>query len=215
MKKLCLLFFFLSYFSPVYTQVSLDEINKTRCQHNLNGMIAFSSWTATNLTVGTIGVLTTQGEWQHFFEMNIYFNLINLGIAVPGLISSIKAKRTGLSFEESVKEVQKVKTTYLVNGVLDFTYISLGFLLREIGKNNYQNIHLHNRLTGYGNSFIVQGGFLLLYDFIAFALHHNNGKRLDAHWKKISFQPSGAYGLGLRIQYKLHETSFPPLPYLF
>ena len=106
-------FLFLLWVSSgfIHAQVTLDDINQTRCKHTLNGMVAFSGWTVANLAVGTAGVLTTSGELQHFYEMNIYFNVINLGIAIPGLISAIKAKPRGFGFEQTVKEAQKVKTT--------------------------------------------------------------------------------------------------------
>jgi hypothetical protein len=213
-KMLLLLFIFITvYNSP--SQTSLDEINQTRCQHTLNGMITFSSWTGANLVVGTVGVLTTKGEMQHFFEMNLYFNAVNLAIAIPGLIGAVKAKRTNLSFEQSVKEMQKIKTVYLVNGVLDFSYITIGFLLREISRNNSHDIQLKNHLAGYGNSFIVQGGFLLIYDFIEYGLHAMNGKRLNEHWDKISIRLYGAYGLGMSVQYKLSHLNTPYQPTAF
>ncbi|WMX14796.1 DUF6992 family protein [Aureispira sp. CCB-E] len=215
MKKMLLLLFIFIIFSPIQAQTSLDEINQTRCKHTLNGMIAFSSWTGANLIAGTVGVITTRGELQHFFEMNLYFNAINLGLAIPGLIGAVKAKRTGLSFEQSVKEVQKIKTVYLVNGALDFTYITVGFLLREMSKNNRNDIKLSNRLAGYGNSFIVQGGFLLIYDFIEFGVHAINGKRLNEHWDKISISPYGAYGLGMSIQYNFSHIGSQQQPMAF
>lgn len=215
MKKILLLLFIFLHFYASEAQTSLDEINQTRCRHSLNGMIAFSSWTGANLIAGTLGVLTTEGETQHFFEMNLYFNAVNLGLAIPGLIGAVKAKRTGLSFEQSVKEVQKVKTVYLVNGALDFTYITAGFLLREMSRNNSNDISLKNRLAGYGNALIVQGSFLLIYDFIEFGVHSINGKRLKEHWDKISVRPYGAYGLGMSIQYNLSHINAPSIPLAF
>lgn len=203
MRYLLIILFSCLLYSQSIAQKTLDEINTTRCKHSLNGMIAFSTWTGANLVAGSIGVATTTGELQHFFEMNIYFNVVNLGIAIPGLISAIKSKPLGLSFEQSLKESQKVKTLYLVNGVLDLTYITAGFLMREIGRNQ-ADISIQNRLLGYGDSFIVQGGFLLLFDFIKFGLHSANSQHLDKHWKKFSFQPYGAYGLGLSVTYNLN-----------
>lgn len=215
MKKMLLLLFIFITVDNSLAQTSLDKINETRCQHSLNGMIAFSSWTGANLVAGTVGVLTTKGEMQHFFEMNLYFNAVNLAIAIPGLLGAVKAKRTGLSFEQSVKEMQKVKTVYLVNGVLDFTYITAGFLLREMSHNNSHDIQLKNRLAGYGNSLIVQGGFLLIYDFIEYGLHAMNGKGLNEHWDKISVRPYGAYGLGMSVQYNLSHINSRNQPTAF
>lgn len=205
-----LLVFLVSCYSAQSQDYSLDEINTKRCQHTLNGMIAFSSWTGVNLVGSTVGVLTTEGEWQHFFEMNLYFNAINAGLAIPGLIGAIRAQRTGLDFETSVKEVQKIKTIYLVNGALDVSYITFGFLLREIARNP-KNSNQRDRFNGFGSSMIVQGGFLLLYDFIAFGIHAANGKKLDSHWKKLSVHPAGDFGLGIGLTYQLHdEKPIPP-----
>lgn len=210
MKIIYSLLFLLCFQQATWAQASLDEINTARCKHTFNGMIAFSSWTGANLIAGTAGYFTTEGELKHFFEMNIYFNLINAAIAVPGIIGAVKAKRTGLNFEQTVKESNKIQLIYLVNGVLDLTYITTGFLFRAIGDNQTQS-DLQNRWKGYGDSFIVQGGFLLLYDFIAFAVHAKNGKRLNEHWKKLSFSPYGAYGMGLSCRYNLAHNPKPDL----
>lgn len=207
MRFIFILCFSLILGCSAIAQNNLDDINKTRTQHSLNGMIAFSSWTGANIVAGTVGVLTTQGEWQHFFEMNLYFNAINVAIAIPGLLGAVKAKSEGLSFEQTVKEGQKAQTVYLVNGVLDLSYITAGFLLREIGNNQNHDPGLQNRLRGYGTSFIVQGGFLLIFDFIKFGLHAKNNKRLDEHWKKLTVTPYGAYGLGLSLNYNLSNSS--------
>jgi hypothetical protein len=211
MRNLSLFIFFSIISHLSFSQTTLDEINNTRCKHSLNGMTAFSVWTGGNLISGTVGALTTSGELQHFFEMNIYFNIINAGIAIPGLVNAIRAQSEGLSFEQTVKESQKVKSVFLVNGFLDFTYVTAGFLMREIGHNNSHNKSIENRLLGYGDSFIMQGSFLLLFDFIEFAVHAKNGKRLEEHWKKFSVKPYGSYGAGLSLQYNLshHEEKFP------
>ncbi len=186
---------------PSHAQFSLEEINKKRSQHNWNGMVIFSSWTAANLVSSTVGLLITEGETKHFFEMNLYFNLINMAIAVPGIISTrknLKHKRT-FSFEQTVKEVQKVKTTFLVNAVLDVSYITTGFLLREMAKNP---IHTQNRtrFRGFGNALILQGAWLFIFDFIEYGLHTANGKNLAPHWQKWNMSTNG---LGIKINYQL------------
>jgi hypothetical protein len=191
----------LLYIKPSHAQFSLDEINKKRNQHNWNGMVIFSTWTAANLISSTVGLLVTEGETKHFFEMNLYFNLINMAIAVPGIISARKnlKRKSSFSFEKTVKEVQKVKTTFLVNAVLDVSYITAGFLLREMAKNP---IHTQNknRFKGFGNALILQGAWLFIFDFIEYGLHTSNGKKLAPHWQQWSMSTKG---LGLKINYQL------------
>ena len=79
--------------------------------------------------------------------------------------------------------------------------------MREVGNGNPQDQEFRDRWVGFGNSLIMQGGFLLLFDFIQFGLHTINGKRLDSHWQKLSFRPYGAYGMGLSMRYDLGRLS--------
>jgi hypothetical protein len=49
-----------------------------------------------------------------------------------------------------------------------------------------------SRLRGYGNSFIVQGGFLLLFDAVMYGLHkrHHN-KKLGPILENVDLGPTG------------------------
>lgn len=178
--------------------MSLDDINTRRNTYSRNGMIALNTWATANIISGTVGVFTAKNaEIRHFHEMNIYWNMVNLGIAIPGLISAIKEKKTGLSLQQTIKKQHGSETAFLVNGFLDISYITTGFLLREIGKGKTDK--LRDRLCGYGDSMIVQGGFLMFFDFVKYALHKRNGKRIDTLWQNTSIAPYGAYGLGLSM----------------
>lgn len=182
---------------------SLDDINQTRTQYTRNGMITFTTWTGLNLIGGTVGYFTTEGELQRFFEMNVFFNAINAAIAVPGMISAFRAKRTGLDFQQTVKEVNNTKIAYLVNGVLDISYITAGFWLREAGQNPTRSESQQTQFKGFGSSLIMQGSFLLIYDFIAYGFHTANGKKLNEYWDKITVSPFTSAGMGINLCYDL------------
>jgi len=212
MKNILLLFILL--WSITVSAQSLDEINERRFRHSMNGSIALTSWAGANIVSGAIGMATTTGEWKHFHEMNVIWNVVNLGLGVPGLFSK-KKKEMGLSLEKTVKKTTTTKIIYLANGVLDVAYITTGFLFREIGLRNSQNTVKRDRFMGFGNSIIMQGGFLLIFDFVQFGLHTINGKRIDKHWKKISVRP---YGLGMHLSVCLNTPkieighAFAPKP---
>lgn len=182
---------------------SLDDINQTRTQYTRHGMLTFTTWTGVNLIGSTIGYFTTKGELKHFFEMNVYFNAVNAAIAVPGIIGAFRAKRTGIDFKQTVKKVQNTKTIYLVNGVLDLSYITAGFWLREAGKNPNRSNSAQTRFKGFGSSLIVQGSFLLIYDFIAYGFHTANGNKLNEHWDTITLSPFTSSGIGINLCYNL------------
>ena len=194
---------------------SLDDINQTRTQYTRNGMLTFTTWTGVNLIGSTIGYFTTEGELKHFFEMNVYFNAINTAIAIPGMISAFRAKRTGLNFQKTVKEVQNTKVAYLVNGVLDISYITAGFWLREAGSNPSRSESDQVRFKGFGSSLIMQGSFLLIYDYIAYGFHTANGNRLNEHWDKITVHPFTSSGMGINFCYDLSGRSHSGTPRSF
>lgn len=210
MKCFLLIISFLILFSRLHAQ-TLDEINKKRFYHTKNGSIALTSWAGTNLLTGTIGYFTAPaGEWKHFHEMNVYFNLVNLGLGIPGLFAQ-KDKQMGLSFEQTIKRQYQVETIFLFNGALDFTYITAGFVMREVAKN--QTIQTDkDRWTGFGNSMIFQGGFLLIFDFIKYGIHKCNGKKLDSYWKKLTIRPYNTFGIGIDIRYNFSQKNALPTP---
>lgn len=201
MKYLSILLLFCLFSTTIRAQ-TLDDINETRFRHTKNGSIALTSWAGANIVGGTIGYFATpKGEWKHFHEMNVYFNIVNLGLGIPGLFAK-KDKQMGLTLEQTVKRQYQTETVYLFNGALDLTYITAGLLMREMGKNNPDQA-TQDRWKGFGTSMMVQGGFLLVFDFVKYGIHKANGKRIDSEWEKVSVSPYGAYGLGLSMTYRL------------
>ena len=155
---------------------------------NENLMLGLGSYAVTNFVVGGIGYATSQDEaTKHFHEMNVMWNTVNLGLAVPGYL---KAKRGGkaLTFEEMIKEQKKTEIIFLVNDVLDLGYIATGIWMRNEAVNQGDRADM---FKGYGNSLILQGSFLLAFDAYAYYLHRNHGKQLPM-LDKVSVHTSGA-----------------------
>lgn len=201
---LLLLIIFASYYS-LHAQ-TLDEINGERFRHTKNGSIALTSWAGANIIAGTVGYYTSPaGEWKHFHEMNVYFNIVNLGLGIPGLFAK-RDKQMGLSLEQTVKRQFQTETIFLFNGALDLTYITAGLLMREVAKNQTEQAN-RDRWTGFGNGMMVQGGFLLIFDIIKYGIHKHNGKKIDNHWQKLTVRPTGAFGLGLDIRYNICQKT--------
>jgi hypothetical protein len=173
----------LLYSSSVSGQVSVQDTsifnryNAERLTHSRNGMIALGSWGIGNMIVGGIGMATTSmgSEANIFHQVNIYWNVVNVAIAIPGYFGVKKGFRKSFTVSETFEQQRKQETVYLLNFGLDLGYIGTGVFLREFG-NRYTGTP-RNVLKGSGSSVIMQGGFLMLYDLTMWIVHR-------AHWKK-------------------------------
>ncbi len=171
------------------TSLLLKEIDARQTQLTRNGMISLNAWAGANLVVGGIGYFQSTGDARYFHQMNAFWNVVNVGIAVPGLIGTYRKKTKELTFESVYKNQQKLQTIYLFNAGLDVSYMVTGWALFNYG--NTQTGTLRNRFRGYGQSLVLQGGYLFVYDMIMFALLKKTGKKLDLMWKNVTISPSG------------------------
>lgn len=140
-----------------------NNINKT-------GMIILGSWALINLISGTAGNFLSGGESKYFHQFNALWNTVNLGLAVNGYLSSSSYEST-TSISTLLSGYNSIQNILLFNSGLDIAYIVTGFFLKEKAVNSKEN---SERLRGYGNSLIVQGSFLLVFDLVMYFVHLNN-----------------------------------------
>ena len=158
-------------------------------------MLGLGTWASMNIIGSGIGWATSNiEENKYFHQMNVMWNLVNLGLSVPGYIKAKKGD-SGLNLYNTLEAQRITETVFLVNAGIDLAYIGSGLLLKSrapIAENS-------NQFIGYGNSLMLQGGFLLLFDWIAYSIHRKHAKtKLAPILQKI--EPSD---LGIGIKYKL------------
>tara|TARA_B100001287_G_scaffold152923_1_gene128696 strand:+ start:87 stop:680 length:594 start_codon:yes stop_codon:yes gene_type:complete len=171
-----------------------EEFNKQRYSIDKKLMLSLGSWASANIIGSGIGWATTDNQQNKYFhQMNVFWNAINLGLAIPGYIKTNRSK-TDLSLFKTLDEQRKIEAIHLINAGLDLAYISSGLLLRNKTPKNQEE---KNQFMGYGNSILIQGGFLLIYDWIAYAMHRRHVKKnLNPLLQKIEVSSSG---IGLRF----------------
>jgi hypothetical protein len=192
MMKKILLFAGLLLSQSIFGQVT--NFQKEFNSINENLMLSLGSYAVVNFAISGAAYFSSEDEYsKRFHEMNVMWNTVNIGLAIPGYI---KARRGGgpVTMAELVKAQKKTETIFLVNDVLDIGYIAAGIWMREVAPNQLDQEDLFN---GYGNSLILQGSFLLVFDAVAYYIHHSHGKELPA-LEKVSLSTSGE-GVGLCI----------------
>ncbi|MFK7921506.1 MAG: hypothetical protein AB8H47_06090 [Bacteroidia bacterium] len=171
---------------------ALLELNTNRLQLNKTNMYVLGGWAVGNLAVSGFLRGRTTGSTRYFHEMNVFWNVVNLGLAAGGLYGSYTTDPAMLGLWESYQEQQKLEKILLFNLALNFTYMTAGGYLIERSKNTSNR---PERLKGYGQSLLLQGGFLLLFDATQYILHHNQAqpKLQDL----LSHLQVGPQGIGL------------------
>ena len=163
---------------------------------NQQGMYILGIWAVVNMVLGLF-YFRTAGVWKYFFLMGFYWNIVNLFLAIYTLydISLMRQNvtSTGLNALNIINNHHFIQKILLVNVGLDIAYLVSGFLLKEKAKNNLNGNNLNgnspnsSRMQGFGNSLLVQGGFLLIFDIMMVILHQiHNAKWLEKYFTEIS-----------------------------
>ena len=192
MMKKTLLFSGLLLSQSIFGQVT--DFQKEFNSINENLMLSLGSYALANFAISGVAYFSSEDEYsKRYHEMNVMWNTVNMGLALPGYI---KARRGGqpMTRAEMLKAQKKTESIFLINDVLDVGYIAAGIWMREVAPNQLDQEDL---FKGYGNSLILQGSFLLAFDAVAYYIHHNHGKKLPA-FEKVSLS-STQLGIGLRV----------------
>lgn len=151
-----------------------------------NGMIVLGSWATINIFSGTAGYFLSENSTRYFHQMNAAWNLVNLSIAGISLYKLHQTDIQAQTYTHLLNEAQSLDRFLLLNTGLDIAYMATGAWLWERGIRTDSD-----RLTGYGKSLVLQGGFLLAFDLILFAVHSPVTNDLLQLSEKISFNGNG------------------------
>ncbi|MEZ4828965.1 MAG: hypothetical protein R3C61_22165 [Bacteroidia bacterium] len=174
-------------------QPDLSEINARRIQTTRNTMWVLGGWATANIASGLVLRPQAEAHLRYFHEMNIWWNVINLGLATGGFIGTLRQQPGDFDEWQTFREQQKTEQILLFNAGLDLAYITTGIFLTEKAKNTPSD---QLRLKGYGQSLMLQGGFLFLYDLSAFIIH----KKQNQAGYRLMIAP-GAQQIGLRLSF--------------
>lgn len=140
----------------------IEHWNNQRLNLQETGMLVLGSWALVNFSFSGYKMTQTTGNEYYFHQMNVFWNTVNAGIATAGYLSVANAE-PGLSQQELLMEYNNFSKILLLNTGLDLAYMGAGLFLKERSR----NVTKHSqRLKGYGNSLLLQGGFLFVFDLI-------------------------------------------------
>jgi hypothetical protein len=131
------------------------------------GMYVLGGWAITNIATGAYGWSRYDGDTKYFHQMNLFWNTVNLSIAGYALYSNSRLDNSQMGPDEIMERHTRTERILLINTALNVGYIGGGFLMRHFAGRSSNHSDL---LKGYGNSVIMQGGFLLLFDLALYGI---------------------------------------------
>jgi hypothetical protein len=190
-----LIFLFLLTANIAWGQVSGSSFYKKSLDINNAGMVVLGSWALSNIAVGAIGWSRNSGQRIYFHQMNLFWNTVNLAIAGIALYSNTTTDYAMWTTDEILTKQLKTQRIFLINAGLDIIYMGTAVALKKIAP-RYPN--RQDRLTGYGNSVLLQGAFLFAFDLVLFGLQRAHRLQfLD----QLSFRPAReVWGMALSLQ---------------
>lgn len=184
-----------AFINPIKAQSNAPILSfeSERININKNGMIVLGSWAVGNILLGTYGNYKYNGQTKYTHQFNMMWNVVNLGIAAVGYYNALNSDPGSMTSSQILNEYTSLQNFLLLNAGLDVAYIVTGLYLKERAKNSTNA----ERLRGYGNSLLIQGGFLLVFDAALYLIHQNNASvNLYPHLESLL---SGGAGIGVKV----------------
>ncbi|MDP2189473.1 MAG: hypothetical protein Q8J69_12415 [Sphingobacteriaceae bacterium] len=127
-------------------------------QHQKNANIVLGSWSVLSMGAGAYQLFSPNPFIKAMGMQNLIWGAVDGGIALYG---SYHLSNTDWSSKNLQLEREKFRKILLINTLLDVGYLALGF-----GLSRAANAKWH----GHGYGILIQGGFLLMFDGINYAL---------------------------------------------
>jgi|GEM_PF-192287 hypothetical protein len=168
---------------------SWSAFDAGRARLDRRGLAILGGWAAANVLISGIATGQTEGSAHYFHQMNVGWGAINLALAGTGYLAARRtARQPSPDRAGNVRNQLRTENLYLFNAGLDVAYLATGLYLLEKSRNP-RSASSANRWRGYGQSLLVQGGFLLLFDGFQFGAHHRHGRDLYPLLSRLSIGP--------------------------
>jgi hypothetical protein len=155
--------------------ITVEDLDRRRNRINAAGMLTLGSWALANIGANTALYFSTDEDIRYFYQMNVLWNFINLGVAGLGYYGSVRAVPRNDLFA-AVDAQYNLEKVLLLNAGLDAAYIMTGFFLMEYGRSFPSR---KTMFRGYGQSLLLQGGFLLVFDLVMYGIQRGSRKLLE------------------------------------
>lgn len=161
-KYLCLLPLLLLTFTASAQPEALAQFNWQQAQTLETGMLVLGGWAIVNILFSSYKLTKATRNAKYFYQMNLYWNIVNIVIAVLALYGILSGGAATMGLPESLQQHSFYKKVLYLNVGLDVGYMLLGAYLKERSRNSYKT----EKMLGWGQAIVLQGLFLFLLDVV-------------------------------------------------
>ncbi|PVY44127.1 DUF6992 family protein [Pontibacter virosus] len=173
-KYLCLLPLLLLCLTANAQGSAIAAFNLKQAETLKFGMLALGIWALINILISSIKLTKSSRNKRFFFQMNIYWNIVNVIIAGGSLYYILSVDPGARTLPESVEfHFWTLKLLYLSIG-LDLAFLMLAAYLKERSLSSPKA----EQYLGYGQSITLQALFLLVLDITLVALLEGRADQL-------------------------------------
>lgn len=145
-------------------------------QTSKTGMLVLGSWALANIATGAYGWSRYDGSQKYFHQMNLMWNTANLGIAGIALFHFARTDASVMSAAEMLDSHMRTEKLFLINAGLDVLYMGGGYYMHQLARKGHKRSEM---LKGYGNSVMLQGGFLMAFDLVMYLIQRQHRLSYD------------------------------------
>lgn len=165
---------------------------------NYKGMAVLTCWSGASIMGSAAGYgLTNSYQEKQFYIMNGAWGVVNLAIALSGLLSTPKPNSSIYDLQKSQTKIEKL---FLANALLDLVYVTGGLYVKQYGINQ-PDVKKSQQFKGYGDAIVIQGAALFIFDTAMTLLNNTHRKKhLDKLLEKATISFTGkSIGLSYRL----------------
>ncbi len=170
MRQIFLIFVLALWVGTTYGQ-NADGFFDISRQTNKTGMLVLGSWALANIATGAYGWSRYDGSQRYFHQMNLMWNTVNLGIAGIALFHFASTDASMMLPSEMLDSHLRTEKLFLINAGLDVLYMGGGFYMHQLARKGHKRSEM---LKGYGNSVMLQGGFLMAFDLAMYFIQRQH-----------------------------------------
>lgn len=145
---------------------TLERLNLQQAETLKIGMFALGAWALLNILVGSVRLTKSSRNKRFYYQMNIYWNIINLLLAAGVLYYILSNDPAARALPEAVSfHYLSLRLLYLSIG-LALAFLMLGAYLKERARTSPKT----DQYLGWGQSITLQALVLLLLGLVLVAL---------------------------------------------